>query len=80
LTIVDDYSRVVWIYLLIDKKEVPSTLKMFFSMVEHQFNKQVKNIRTDNKTEFACMKNYFLENGIIYQISCMGTPQQKWTC
>jgi len=35
LTIVDDYFRSVWIYLLIDKKEVLSTLKMFFSMVEH---------------------------------------------
>jgi len=50
LTIVDDYSRVVWIYLLIDKKEVSSTLKMFFSIVEHQFNKQVKIIWTDNGT------------------------------
>ena len=39
LTIVNDYSRAVWIYLLIDKKEVSQTMKMFFSMVEHQFNK-----------------------------------------
>jgi len=23
------------------------------------------------------MKNYFLENGIIFQTSCMGTPQQN---
>jgi len=48
-----------------------------FSLVERQFNKQVKNIRTDNGTKFACMKNYFLKNGIIFQTSCTGTPQQN---
>jgi len=41
-------------------------------MVERQFNKQVKNIRTDNEIEFAYMENYFLENEIIFQTSCMG--------
>jgi len=76
-TIVDDYSRAVWIYLLIDKKEVSSTLKMFFSLVERQFNKQVKIIRTGTRIEFTCMENYFLENGIIFQTSCTGTPQQN---
>jgi len=45
-------------------------------MVEHQFNKQVKIIRTHNGTKFTCMKSYFLENGITFQTSCMGTPQQ----
>jgi len=75
-TIVDDYFRVVWIYLLIDKKEVSSTPKMFFSMVERRFNKQVKLVRTDNEMKFTRMKNYFLN--IIFQISCTGTPQQKW--
>jgi len=59
LTIVDDYSRAMWICLLIDKKDVSGTLKMFFSVGERQFNKQVKIIRTDNGIEFTCMKNYF---------------------
>jgi transposase InsO family protein len=77
LTIVDDYSRSVWIYLLVDKKEVPKTMNMFFSMVERQFNKQVKTVRSDNGTEFTCMKSYFFEKGIIFQTSCVGTPQQN---
>ena len=67
----------MWIYLLIDKEEVSSTLKMFFSIVECQFNKQVKIIRIDNETKFTCMKNYFLENEIIFQTSGTGTPQQN---
>ena len=77
LTIVDDLSRAVWIYLLVEKKEVPNILKMFFSMVERQFDKQVKILRSDNGTEFTCLKQYFLDHGIIFQTSCTGTPQQN---
>ena len=77
LTTVDDYSRAVWIYLLTDKKVVSQTMKMFFSMVVRQFNKQVKIVRSDNGAKFTCLKHYFLENGIIFQTSCTGTPQQN---
>lgn len=77
LTIVDDYSRAVWIYLLVDKSEAPRMFKMFLVHVERQFNKHVKMVRSDNGTEFTCMKNFFLENGIIFQTSCVGTPQQN---
>lgn len=31
----------------------------------------------DNGTEFTCLHEYFAENGIIYQTSCVGTPQQN---
>jgi len=77
LTVVDDYSRVVWVYLIIDKTEVTSILKHFLSMVERQFEKRVKIFRSDNGTEFTCLKSYFLEHGIIFQTSCIGTPQQN---
>jgi hypothetical protein len=50
LTIVDDCSRAVWIFLLIDKKEVSQTLTNFLSMVERQYNKKVKIVRSDNGT------------------------------
>ena len=40
-TIIDDFSRAVWIYLLVDK-EVPNILKMFFSMVERQLISKLK--------------------------------------
>ena len=77
LTIVDDFSRSVWIYLLVDKTEVSHTLKMFFIMVERQFNTKVKILRSDNGTEFTCLNRYFLDHGIIFQTSCTGTPQQN---
>ncbi|MCH83154.1 hypothetical protein A2U01_0003969, partial [Trifolium medium] len=31
----------------------------------------------DNGTEFTCLKKYFRENGILFQTSCPGTPQQN---
>lgn len=77
LTIVDECSRAVWVSLLIDKKEVSRTLINFFAMVERQYNKKVQTVRSDNGTKFICMKNYFLEHGIVFQTSCTGTPQQN---
>lgn len=59
LTIVDDCSRAVWISLLFDIKEVSRTLTIFFSMVERQYNKKVKIVRSDNGTKFICMKKTF---------------------
>ncbi|XP_048228520.1 uncharacterized protein LOC8264641 isoform X2 [Ricinus communis] len=76
LTIVDDFSRGVWIYLLIDKTEVENVLCNFLVMVKRQFNKEVKVVRSDNGTEFTRLNNYFDENGIMHQTSCVGTPQQ----
>jgi hypothetical protein len=50
LTIVDDCSRAVWIFLLVDKKQVSKTLTNFFAMVERQYNKRVELVRSDNGT------------------------------
>ena len=48
LTIVDDFSRATWVTLLVDKKEVSQTLKIFFAMIDRQFKKHVKIVRSDN--------------------------------
>ena len=77
MTIVDDYSRVVWVHLFVDKREVLTMLHNFFALLERQFHKQVKIFRSDNETKFTCMKRYFLDCGIIFQTSCTETPQQN---
>ncbi|GJT43032.1 retrovirus-related pol polyprotein from transposon TNT 1-94 [Tanacetum coccineum] len=78
LTIVDDYSRAVWIYLLKNKTEAPLKLLNFFAMVERQYNKKVKIVRSDNGTEIICLNEFFfLEHGIMHETSCTGTPQQN---
>lgn len=75
LTIVDDRSRAVWIYLLNRKNDVASVLKNFIVMINRQFEKNVKVIRSANGTEFTCLKGYFAEYGILHQTSWVGTPQ-----
>lgn len=77
LTVVDDYSRAVWIFLILEKREVMQTLQNFFVKVERQFAKRVKIMRSDNGTEFTCMKAYLNKEGILHQTSCVGTPQQN---
>jgi transposase InsO family protein len=76
LTIVDDYSRFTWVHLMQHKSQVSSIIKSFFQLVQTQFKTKVKCLRLDNDAEFK-MKDYFFAQGIIYQLSCVETPQQN---
>ena len=77
LTIVDDHSRAVWLYLLADKAMAPMQIRNLITMIERQFSQKVKRIRSDNGTEFTCLTRYFQEQGIIHETSCVNTPQQN---
>ena len=77
LTIVDDFSRAVWTYLMLEKSEVATLLKSLCAMSERQFGRQVRTIRTDNGSEFTVLRKYFHEHGIFHQTSCVDTPQQN---
>ncbi|GKC91697.1 retrovirus-related pol polyprotein from transposon TNT 1-94, partial [Tanacetum coccineum] len=77
LTIVDDFSRGVWIFLLNSKDETQHKLPNFIALARRQFKKDVKIVRSDNVTEFTCLKSYFSQHGMIHQTSCPGTPQQN---
>lgn len=46
------------------RKKVANILKNFLAMLHTQFNNNVKIMRSDNGTEFVCLKNYFEEKGI----------------
>ncbi|XP_075102696.1 uncharacterized protein LOC142177534 [Nicotiana tabacum] len=56
LTIVDDFSRGTWTYLLTNKSNAFTILKGFLAMVERQFNSKVKTIRSDNAFELGSGK------------------------
>ena len=77
LTLVDDFSRAVWVYLFRSKTQVYQVFCSFFAMIARQFETHVKIVRSDNGTEFKCMLDYFDTHGIIFQTSCVGTPQQN---
>ncbi|KAL6126662.1 hypothetical protein ACLB2K_074708 [Fragaria x ananassa] len=76
LTIVDDYSRASWIFLMHAKSEARSLLQNFIILVENQFETKVKTVRSDNGPEFNC-KDFYAQRGILHQTSCVSTPQQN---
>lgn len=74
LTIVDDFSRAVWTYLLLEKSEVKDVLKQFFAYAEKQFGMSVKMVRSNNGTKFVVTTSYFKEHGRVHQTFCVATP------
>ncbi|XP_019229949.1 PREDICTED: uncharacterized protein LOC109210920 [Nicotiana attenuata] len=74
-TVVDDFSRATWIFLMQFKNETIIFLKQFVSMVKSQFDTSVKILRTDNGKGFfnAQWNEFLLSQGIIHQSSCAQT-------
>lgn len=76
LTIVDDFSRCTWVYLLQHKSQARQYLQSFFSLVETQFESKIQCVRSDNGGE-SNMTEYYHSKGVIHQTSCVATPQQN---
>lgn len=53
LTVVDDFTRSVWVFLLKSKSEVFENIELFYNILLTQFDKRIKVIRSDNGTEFS---------------------------
>jgi len=80
ITIVDDFSRATWTYLLSTKSNAFTILQSFIHMVERQFNSNIKIIRTDYAFELGSGKlqyEFFISKGIVQQTTCVHTPQQN---
>lgn len=79
LTIIDDYSHCLWVYLMHNKFKTYPILVSFYAIVKTQLNYQVKEIHTNNGNEFLsnCMQSFFSNNGIIHQWTYIDTPQQN---
>lgn len=79
LTLVDDHSRVTWTFLLHNKLQVASTLTQFLQMIETQFGKVFKTVRSNNGTKIVKTEcsQLFLSNGIMIQRSVPYVPQQN---
>jgi len=79
ITFIDDHSRVCWVYLLKGKSDVCQAVKDFITMVQNQFQTNIKVFRGDNGKEYfnTILDDFFLQNGILHQCSCPNTPQQN---
>lgn len=79
LTIVDNYSRMTWIYLMRMKSDVFLLIKSFLILVKNWFDANIKIIRSDNGLEFfnSQCSTLFTSVGILHQNFCVQTPQQN---
>ena len=79
LSLIDDYSTMVWVYALKTKDEVLERFKRWKILVETQTSLKVKALRTDNGLEF-CNKDFrdFCEkHGIMRHKTVIHTLQQN---
>jgi transposase InsO family protein len=79
LVIVDDYSHFTWVFFLQDKSETQEVLKMFLKRAQNESDAKIKNIRSDNGTEFknTHVEDFLNEEGIKHEFSAPYTSQQN---
>lgn len=77
LTIVDDFTRCTWVFLMQYKSKTQNILQYFIAFAHTQFHAFVKCIKVDNDSEFLSMKLFFQSHGIEYQRTCVYTLQQN---
>nr|GEV94323.1 retrotransposon protein, putative, Ty1-copia subclass [Tanacetum cinerariifolium] len=79
LTIIDDFSRKVWVFFLKHKNEVFPTFKEWKVLIKNQTRKKIKKLRTDNGLEF-CEESFNAlcqKYGIARHHTLVRTPQQN---
>lgn len=71
LTIVDEYSRYAWVYVLKKKSEVFELFKDFQALVERQSGLKLHALRTDNGGEFDSVEfnEYCQRQGILRELT-----------
>ncbi|GJR87705.1 retrovirus-related pol polyprotein from transposon TNT 1-94 [Tanacetum coccineum] len=76
LVIVYYYSRFTWVKFLRSKDEFLEFVIKFLKMIQVHLNATVRNIRTENGTEFVnqTLKAYYEEVGISHQTSVARNP------
>ena len=76
LSIVDDYSRNLWVFIQKAKDETFENFKSWKTLVENQTSGKVEGLRTDNGLEFCneTFDIYYIASGIARHKTTAGTP------
>ena len=79
VSLVDEFSRKMWTYLLKVKSEVFENLKKFTAMTEKQSGKKLKILRTDGGGEFNSreIEAFCTDKGILHEVTAPYTPQHN---
>jgi transposase InsO family protein len=82
VSFVDEYSRMMWIYLIKTKDEVLSVFQRFKLLVEKQAERELKILRSDGGGEYTSndFKNYCMNHGISHEVIAPYTPQHNGLC
>ena len=79
LLLKDDFSHFRTVYFLKHKSEAVDKLNIFLNLVENQFNRKVKVIKSDNGTEIknARRQDIFEQLGIFHERLVAYTPERN---
>jgi len=69
MILIDDYSRMCWVYFLKNKFECFAKFKEFHVMIEKEANAHIGTLHSDNGGEYTSIefKNYLSQHGIKHQ-------------
>ena len=73
IVFVDDYTRVSWVYLIKDRRQVLDIVRQFTQEIITQHSITPKIIRTDNALELvqSALQQFCVDQGIIHQITSL---------
>ncbi|GAU42845.1 hypothetical protein TSUD_387380 [Trifolium subterraneum] len=79
ISFVDEFSRMMWIYLIKAKSESFDVFKKFKKKVEKESEKSIKIFRTDGGGEFTSneFKQFLVDQGIEHEVTAPYTPQHN---
>ncbi|KAH9699562.1 hypothetical protein KPL71_024410 [Citrus sinensis] len=79
LSLIDDFSRMVWVFSLKSKDKVFDQFKNWKTLVETQTNRKVRRLRTDNGLEFCNtdFDDFYTKHGMVRHKTVKHTPQQN---
>ncbi|KAM2874298.1 hypothetical protein COP2_017588 [Malus domestica] len=79
VTLIDEYTRYVWIFPMSNKSDVFTIFVRFYNFVLTQFGKHIKSLQTDGGGEYVSHRftSFLAQKGIVQCISCPYTPQQN---
>nr|KYP67758.1 Retrovirus-related Pol polyprotein from transposon TNT 1-94 [Cajanus cajan] len=78
ITIIDDYSRYVWVDFMKEKSEALKKFIEFKEKIEKEVGSMIRCLRTDNGGEYTSKEfNQYLQKcGIRRQLTCPNTPHK----
>lgn len=79
LLYIDDCTRMTWACFMKQKNDVFEHFSHFYTLVQTQFRKPIKILRSDNGGEFlnSKMKTFFHDKGLVLHTMCPYTPEQN---